>query len=147
MGRLRLLCSVVAFALKVFALNAGILDPSFQLDPRVQGRIDAVRPTSDHSIYIGGLFTNLAGGGDAWLLRLTPQGTLDESFRPWKPSWASKESTHSVRSIELEPGGHVWMSAGWNVFYPPSFRIQDRSPEGFSSVLVRTAPGREMETV
>lgn len=121
MCRLRLLCSVVAFALELLALNAGVLDPSFQLDPRVQGRIDAVRPTPDHSIYIGGLFTNLAGGGDAWLLRLTPQGTLDESFRPWKPSWSSKESTHTVRSIELEPGGHVWMSAGWNVFYPPFF--------------------------
>ncbi|HAB18059.1 MAG TPA: Calx-beta domain-containing protein [Verrucomicrobiota bacterium] len=84
-----------------------LLDPTFELDPRIQGRIDVMNPVPDGSIYLGGLFTNVFGPTNVMLLRLKPDGRLDETFQPWTPV---EFSAQGVASIESVPDQGLWVT-------------------------------------
>jgi hypothetical protein len=63
----------------VAALGASLLDPSFRLDPKIVGRVDAVALQSDGRILVAGIQTN-GTRGEYFLRRLVPSGSIDTSF-------------------------------------------------------------------
>lgn len=73
-------------ALLCFHFNtrgSSLLDPSFQLDPRVKGTVDIVTIQADGRILIAGVFTNFTAKEYALLVRLDPSGRLDPTFEPF----------------------------------------------------------------
>ncbi len=97
--------------LMVRLLSDGSIDPSFSPNPGPErpvltvARVSAFAQQPDGRTIIGGEFDTVDAIGRVNIARLTPEGTIDESFDPG-PDGVDR----LVRSIRVLPGGQIFIS-------------------------------------
>ncbi|MCB1227022.1 MAG: choice-of-anchor D domain-containing protein [Verrucomicrobiales bacterium] len=93
----------------------GSLDTSFipGAQPNVfpNGSVGVIAVQPDGKIYIGGQFTSYQGVENAGLVRLHPNGVLDEGFDA-----GSGEANPFIQSLAVQADGRVLVGGAFNVF-------------------------------
>ncbi len=105
----------------------GTLDPDFALDDRVGGPILGIALGHNGTIYAWSDYSLRSDRDDAYLIRLLPDGALDESF-------AVLGLTSGISSFGLRDDGRIFLG-GWRPF--PTGFLQ---PLGFGLPEIATGP-------
>lgn len=144
--------SILGWSLLMMMLGSNawagsLLDPSFRLDRRAEGRVDAVLPLADGRILVGGVFpnlgdTNTATAGSPRLIRLHGDGSLDESYSGPVFREAQMLGYSGIGSLVNGPDGAIW--AVHRESYVPWGEAHLRKSTSFSQIWRLDANGRDL---
>lgn len=129
------------------AWAGSLLDPSFRLDRRAEGRVDAVLPLADGRILVGGVFPNLGDtnsvtAGSPRLIRLHGDGSLDDSYSGPVFREAQMLGYSGIGSLVNGPDGAIW--AVHRESYVPWGEAHLRKSTSFSQIWRLDANGRDL---
>ena len=88
----------------------GTLDPTFSSAVGANDSVRSILIQPDGRIVLGGLFTTLNGAPRAFVGRLNPDGTLDNTFDP------GEGGSHSVYAMALQDDGKLVLGGDFNRF-------------------------------
>jgi len=124
-------------AVRIAHLNAnGTFDDTFITGTGASDWVESIVLQPDGKILIGGDFISFNGVPAGYILRLNPDGTIDDTFITgiWPNDW--------VWSIVLQPNGK-FLIAGWFTFIngTPTTRIARMNPDGTLDSSFNTGTG------
>src|SRR5207249_6412172 len=88
--------------------QVSVLDSSFKIGSGADGPVDAVVVLQDQRILLGGEFTAVSGASNAYLARLSADGTLDPAFNP------RGQTDGEVFCMAQQPDGKVLVGGQFN---------------------------------
>lgn len=136
----------------VRVLSTGALDTTFNTNANSgfsDGYITAVCVQTDGKILVGGKFTNYAGTGRNYLIRLNSNGTLDTTFT----TSVIPSSAFYMNTIVVQPNGRIviggYISSGSSqcLYRVLSTGAADTTFNTFAATITDSSGSPEIETV